>query len=168
MTCCHNKIRDAREDLASKLWQDVKQELIIKNADGERGTLALVANFLVVWSRQSSASFVFGVTDIEFLSHLIRNPMSILNSAEEKRKKIYQLVKAYFIYFTSEICSANEFIFFSSKLNMDWVQRRADLASRLCFVLREFFLPFWDQSTYARFKERSLGLDVDSTIGRAI
>ena len=65
------------------LWKDAKRELIIKNADIERGTPALVADTMArgFWDRQSAMSFDIRAMDTDAPSHLTLNPMSIFNSA---------------------------------------------------------------------------------------
>ena len=62
---------------------------IVKNADIERGNPALVADLKDrgVWDMQSAASFDIRVTDTDTPSHLNSNLMSLLSSAEKKKKK---------------------------------------------------------------------------------
>ena len=48
VTCRHNEVRDAIEDLSALVWSQVKRELYTKDADEQSGTPALIAVWLFV------------------------------------------------------------------------------------------------------------------------
>ena len=181
VTLRHNEIRDAIGDLASLLWKDVRREPIIKEANVENGTPALVADLMArgVWDRQSAASFDIRVTDTDAPSYLNRSPMSVLIAAEEEKKRKYVTAcEDRHTSFTPLVTSvdgvlAPEFTFFLKRIAdglsakwdrpynqiMCWVRCRVSFA-----ILRATNVCIRGTRT----KWRSLGLEDGSTIGMAI
>ena len=91
----HNEVCDAIGDLASLVWNQVKCKPIVREADSETGTPALVVDLAVrgVWSPQTEALFDIMVIDTDARSYSNQLPKGVLWcvlwSAENEKKKKY-------------------------------------------------------------------------------
>ena len=67
----HNEVRDVIGDMASLVWNQVKKDTIVKEADGESQSLALIADLAVwgVWQDQGGAFFDIPVMDSDAQSY---------------------------------------------------------------------------------------------------
>ena len=85
----HNEVCDTIGDLASLVRHQVRREPIVREADGEADTPALVADLAVhgVWIPQTEALVDIRVTDTDTQSYGNRSPKEVLQSAENKKKK---------------------------------------------------------------------------------
>uniref|UniRef100_A0A8D8W759 Reverse transcriptase domain-containing protein n=3 Tax=Cacopsylla melanoneura TaxID=428564 RepID=A0A8D8W759_9HEMI len=82
----HNEIRDLFGELCEKAWGNVTKEPIIsEEAPGLRGDLAVRG----VWEAQREALFDVRVMDTDAPSYVSRPVMSVLQSAEEEKKRKY-------------------------------------------------------------------------------
>ena len=59
VTCRHNEVRDAIENLSALVWSQVKREPYAKDADEQSGTPALIADLAIrgVWLPQAEVLF---------------------------------------------------------------------------------------------------------------
>ena len=87
----HNEIRDALGDLASKAFRNVIKEPIVKEANIRDGTPALIADISIrgLWQPQAVALLDVRVVDIDAPSHIHRNAVAVISSAEEEKKRKY-------------------------------------------------------------------------------
>ena len=88
LTLRHNEIRDALGDLASLVWKDVKSEPVTREYNPQDETPAIIADLFCrgVYVRQGGASFDIRVSDTCAVSYQNRMAMSVLHSAEVKKK----------------------------------------------------------------------------------
>ena len=88
----HNDVRDAIGDMASRIWNQEKKEAIVKEADGESQSLALIAGLAVwdVWKYQVKALFDIQVMDSDAQFYLSHSPRDLLVNAEKGKKIKYE------------------------------------------------------------------------------
>ena len=86
----HNEVRDVVVDISAMVWRQVKHESVVKEADVQNGTQALIADLAVrgVWVPQAEALFDIRVvdTDAQSYSHSL---MEVLSLAEKEEKGKY-------------------------------------------------------------------------------
>ena len=87
----HNEVRDSIGDLASLVWSKVWREPIVRDADYQSGSSALVADLGVrgVWLPQAEALFDVRIVDTDAQSYRGRTPKDVLKSAEKEKKAKY-------------------------------------------------------------------------------
>ena len=87
----HNEIRDALGDLASIAFRNVIKEPVVKEANIRDGTPALIADISIrgLWEPQAVALLDVRVVDTDAPSHIHRNTVAVLCSAEEEKKRKY-------------------------------------------------------------------------------
>ena len=175
MTLRHNEIRDAIGDLAFLVPKYVQREPVIREYNPQNETPALIADLFCrgVYVRHGGASFDFRrVSDTDAISYQNRSPMSVLHSAEVKKKTKYSdACQERHISFAPPVVSADgmlapEFASFLQRIGealstkrekpysktMNWVKCRLSFA-----VLRASSVCF----RCTRTKWRSLGSDHD-------
>ena len=87
----HNEVRDALGDLASLVWNKVRREPVVREANYVTGSNALVADLGIrgVWLPQAEALFDIRVVDTDAQSYSSRTPREVLKSAEKEKKMKY-------------------------------------------------------------------------------
>ena len=87
----HNEVRDAIGDLASLVWNKVRREPIIRDADYQSNRTALVADIGIrgVWSPQVEALIDFRVIDTDAQSYSGHIPREVIAMAEREKKRKY-------------------------------------------------------------------------------
>ena len=88
----HNEIRDAFGDLSALAWSMVRHEPIVREADIETNTPALIADLAVrgVWSPQTEALFDVRIVDTDARSYGDLSPTVVLGNAEKEKKDKYK------------------------------------------------------------------------------
>ena len=88
----HNEIRDAFGDLSALAWSMVRREPIVREADIETNTPALIADLAVrgVWSPQTEALFDVRIVDTDARSYGDLSPTVVLGNAEKEKKDKYK------------------------------------------------------------------------------
>ena len=86
---CHNKVRDAVDDLAALVWSHIVSEPVVRDTsvDSEALTTDLVAR--EVWEPQVIALFDIRVVDTDARSYLSHSPSAVLASAEAEKERKY-------------------------------------------------------------------------------
>ena len=86
----HNEIRDVIANVSSLVWNQIRVEPIVREADSSDNSPALIndINIRGVWLPQVEALIDVRVVDTDAQSYLDHSPREVLNSAEsEKRRK---------------------------------------------------------------------------------
>ena len=87
----HNEIRDAIGDMSSMVWGQVKREPVVKEAEYETETPALVADLAIrgVWMPQELTLIDVRVVDTDAKSYSNRSPQDVLKTAEKEKTRKY-------------------------------------------------------------------------------
>jgi len=87
----HNEIRDAVGDLSSLIWNGIRREPIVREADDANNIPALIADLGVrgVWEPQRETLLDIRVTDTDAFSYCAQPVRSILEKAENEKKRKY-------------------------------------------------------------------------------
>ena len=105
----HNEVRDAIGDLASLVWNKVRREPVVREADYNLGTSALVADLGVrgVWLPQAEALFDIRVVDTDAQSYSNHTPREVLAMAEKEKKKYSEACEERHSLLTPFCCSVD-------------------------------------------------------------
>ncbi len=86
-------MRDAIGDLGSLVWSKARWEPVVRDADYQSGTSALVADLEIrgVWLPQAEALFDVRVVDTDAQSYRSHTPNEVLKIAEKEKKMKYSM-----------------------------------------------------------------------------
>ena len=106
----HNEVRDAVGDLSSLLWNQIKKEPVIREADDVIGSPALIGDLAIrgVWMPQVEALFDVRIIDTDAQSYSKHSPREVIKSAEKDKKDYYvEACEARRSVFTPLCCSVD-------------------------------------------------------------
>ena len=88
----HNEVQDAFGDLSTLVWQQVSREPVVREANSDNNSPALIADLAVrgVWSPQTEALFDIRVVDTDAQSYCGQAPLDVLTTAEREKKLKYR------------------------------------------------------------------------------
>ena len=84
----HNEVRDSIRDLSAVVWSQVKHEPVVRDADNQKGILALKADLAVrgVWLPQAEALFDIRIIDTDAQFYINHSPKDVLSDADKPKK----------------------------------------------------------------------------------
>ena len=164
--------------MASLVWNQVRRDPVVREADIENETPALVADLAIcgVWLPQAKALFDVSVIDTDAQSYSNRSPRDVIKTAENEKKSKYSSScedrRAWF----TPICVSVNGVFGSEadvfikkiadSLTGKWEKKYSGvigwIRKRLCFAVLRATILFLSGS---RMKWRSLGVENEAALG---